>query len=324
MGIPARPRSRPRAARYRVSVIIPAPSGRQHRLALDDQHATIAEVGASVREYSVGGRDVVLPFAEDQIAPAYSGAVLAPWPNRLRDGRYAVAGTEHQMPLTEPERGTALHGLVAHCRFTPVPDIAPTSTSVTLEHLLVPTPGYPYALQIRVTYTLSDIGLGVELTTTNLGAGSAPYGVGFHPWLSPGGASLDACSLRLDAATRVSVDDRLLPTGTEPVTGQYDLRSAHRLAGVVLDDAFVDVIRDADGLSWIQLAAPDGRTAAAWMDRSMDAWQVCTGDGIPHLLRRGVAAEPMSCIADAFRSGQRLIHLASHTSHTVTWGLTLL
>jgi len=32
----------------------------------------------------------------------------------------------------------------------------------------------------------------------------------------------------------------------------------------------------------------------------------------------------MSCIADAFRTGERLVHLAPGESHTVSWGLTLL
>lgn len=307
-----------------MSVNTPAPSGRQLELVLGAQRATIAEVGASVREYAVGARDVVLPFAPDRIAPAFSGAVLVPWPNRLADGRYTYAGVQRQVALNEPERSTALHGLVAHARFTPAPDAPVTATSVTLEHRLVPTAGYPFPLHTRVTYMLTDAGLGVTVTTTNLGDLTAPYGIGFHPWLSPGDATVDECTLRLDADSRVTVDDRLLPTGTEPVAGSYDLREPRLLAGVVLDDAFVDVRRDADGLSWIRLGAPDGRAAAVWMDGSMDTWQVCTGDGIPVIERRGVAAEPMSCIADAFRTGERLVHLAPGEDHTVRWGLTLL
>ena len=47
------------------------------------------------------GRDVVLPFDESQIPPAFSGAVLAPWPNRLRDGEYTYAGDAYEVPLTK-------------------------------------------------------------------------------------------------------------------------------------------------------------------------------------------------------------------------------
>ena len=35
-----------------------------------------------------------------------------PWPNRLEDGAYEFDGRTHQLPLTEPERRNAIHGLV--------------------------------------------------------------------------------------------------------------------------------------------------------------------------------------------------------------------
>lgn len=296
------------------------PSGRQYHLAHGAHRATIAEVGASVRTYAVDGRDVVLPFAEDVLAPAYSGAVLAPWPNRLGDGQYTWDGTEYQVPVTEPDRMTALHGLVAHVRFERV---AGDDASVTLRHDLVPTPGYPWSLRLDVTYALSDAGLRVHVAATNLSGADAPYGIGFHPWLSPGDGTVDECTLRVDATSQVTNDPRLLPTGTRPLSGAEDRRTPQPLVGVALDDAFVDVTRDADGLSWIVLTGADGRGAALWMDGSMDTWQVCTGNGIPRIARRGVAAEPMSCIADAFRTGERLVRLAPGATHEVAWGMTL-
>lgn len=297
------------------------PTGTQHTLTYGDQQAVVAAVGASLRSYRVGDRDVVLPFAETETAPAFSGAVLAPWPNRLTDGEYAFDGTDYEVPVTEHARGTALHGLVAYVAFAAT---TATDTHVVLEHTVVPTPGYPWSVHLAVAYTLDDDGLRVEVTATNVDATDAPYGIGFHPWLSPGDAAVDDCTLQVDATTHVTVDGRLLPTGTEPVHGQFDLRTPTALRGVALDDAWLDVTRDADGLSWIRLAAPDGRTAALWADGTFDAWQVCTGDGIPRIDRRGVAAEPMTCIADAFRTGDLLVRLAPGASHRVTWGLRLL
>ena len=39
--------------------------------------------------------------------------MLAPWPNRLGDGRYTFQGTSRpRPPLDEPSRGNAIHGLV--------------------------------------------------------------------------------------------------------------------------------------------------------------------------------------------------------------------
>lgn len=304
-------------------------SGQQLRIASGEHEATITDVGAKVRTYAVGGRDVFTPYRADEVAPAGHGALLAPWPNRLRDGRYTFAGTDYQVDLSEPKTGTALHGLVMWQRWSPVAvDDADHArgAAVTLELRLPASGGYPFDLLLRVTYRLSDAGLHVTTTATNLGATAAPYGVGFHPWLSPGAGSLDDCTFQLDAATRVLVDERLLPTVTEPASGDHDLREPRSARGLDLDDAYLDIIRDADGLSWARLTGSDGRTAAVWMDESMDCWQVCSGDHIDpvHYRRTGMAAEPMSCIADAFRTGDRLVVLEPGASHTVTWGATLL
>src|SRR5690606_9499925 len=164
-----------------VSVNTPAPSGTQVRIAHGEHAATITEVGAAVREYTVGGRPVSTPFREDEVAPAFNGAVLVPWPNRLRDGSYEVDGTTYQVPITEPGRGTALHGLACWQRWTVVEHEA---ARAALELHLPPSPGYPFDLVVRVTYSLDDAGLRVHVRTTNVGASTAPYGVGFHPWLS--------------------------------------------------------------------------------------------------------------------------------------------
>ncbi|MCL3862637.1 aldose 1-epimerase family protein [Actinotalea sp. K2] len=311
----------------------PAPlSGHQIRLALGDQSAVVTDVGAKVRSYSVGDREVFTPFDQDEPAPAGHGGVLVPWPNRIRDGRYVFDGVERQLDITEPQRGTALHGLAMWQRWHVVTegsalDAAHTQgRATTLELRLAPSGGYPFDLLVRVTYRLTVDGLHVRTVATNLGSSTAPYGVGFHPWLSPGEGSLDDCAVRLDASTRVTVDERLLPTGTIPVDGVYDLRAPRPMRGLDLDDAYVDVLRDERGLSWIRLTGVDGRTAAVWMDESMDTWQVCSGDHLDAVdyRRTGLAAEPMSCIADAFRTGDRLVRLAPGASHEVTWGATLI
>ncbi|MCV2394111.1 aldose 1-epimerase family protein [Actinotalea sp. M2MS4P-6] len=298
-------------------------SGIQLELTLDDQTAIVTDVGAKVRSYTVDGRAVITPFDADEPAPVSNGAVLAPWPNRIRDGRYAFDGTEHQLDISEPGRMTALHGLVMWQRWT----VTERSEShVTLEVRTAPSSGYPFDLLVAVTYRLTAAGLHVQARATNLGRTAAPYGIGFHPWLSPGAGSLDECTFSLDAETRVTTDERLLPTGTEPAAGRYDLRTARAADELDLDDAYVDVRRDADGLSWARLTGADGRTAAVWMDESMDTWQVCSGNHLDLVAwrRTGMAAEPQSCVADAFRTGERLVRLEPGASHEVTWGMTLL
>ena len=303
----------------------PAPlSGHQYEIRLDDQRVVITDVGAKVRVYRVGDRDVFTPYPAEVPSPAGHGALLAPWPNRLRDGRYTWDGVEHQVALSEPGLATALHGLVMWQRWSVVEqDTDPAA--LTLELRPAPSPGYPFDLLLRVTYRLTVEGLHVTATATNLGEAAAPYGIGFHPWLSPGPGTLDECTVRIDAAELVTVDDRLLPTGTVPVSGEFNLREPRSALGLDLDHAFLSPLYDADGRSWIRLTGADGRTAAVWMDESFAAWQSCTGDhlGAEEWRRTGLAAEPQTCVADAFNTGDLLVRLEPGTTHEVTWGAGL-
>lgn len=302
-------------------------SGTQVHLTRGAQSATLATVGASLREYTVGGSDVVVPFGEDEVAPAFHGKLLAPWPNRLADGRYSFDGHDYHVPITEPARSTALHGLAADDDWAVAEQSADAATLV----LDLPArPGFPFSLRVSVTYALTDEGLTITTTALNTGTTALPYGVGFHPWISPGtgphgAGSLDDCTLQLGAESLVTVDDRLLPTGVTPVSGDMDYREPRTLAGSDLDDAFVNPIREAAGLSWARLKRGDGSTVAIWADEAVKAWQVCTGNhvGSASEQRFGVAIEPMSCIADAFRTGDDLVTLAPGESHTLVWGMAL-
>jgi len=273
-----------------------------------------------VREYKVGDRDVFVPFSLNQAAPVYNAAVLAPWPNRLGDGSYTFEGFHGQLPVNEIDRLTALHGMVCWVYWDKV---AQTPDSVTLRYDLPPQRGWPYQLRFEVQYRLTDDGLNVEFTATNIGDKTAPYGVGFHPWLSSGGANLDDCAVRLDAKQHVIADKRLLPAGIEPVKGDYDLLQAKSLKGLDLDDAWIDPIYDQDGKSWAILACPDGFAPAIWLERPLNTWQVCSANHIHNYERFGLAAEPMTCAADAFNTGDSLIRLAPGEHHTVRWGAQL-
>ena len=306
------------------SMTLRPPSGAQHTLfdPASDASVVITEVGATLRVFTVGERDVVVPFGPDEICPAGHGAILAPWPNRLADGRYTWDGTTYQVPITEIDRNTALHGLVNHARWHLI-ERTPTSASLGLN--TVPIGGYPWELEMVATYTLEGRNLTIEVSATNLSDTAAPYGIGFHPWLSPGPGGLDAATMRLDATSWVHPNERLLPDGVEELPEHLDFRTTRPIEQADLDDAFVNITRDEEGLSWIQIGGDDGHTASVWMDESMNAWQACSGDHIGALdyRRAGMAAEPMSCIADAFNTGDSLVRLEPGATHAVRWGLRL-
>jgi aldose 1-epimerase len=297
------------------------PTGEQHVLRAGDAEAVVVEVGGGLRTYRAGGRDVVDGYAPGEMAADVRGHVLAPWPNRVRDGLWSWDGVEHRTPVTEPDRGTAIHGLV---RFVAWRVLARAADSVVLEHLLHPQPGYPFSLRLQVGYELSAGGLRVSTTATNEGDADLPYGEGHHPYLASPAGRLDGDVLTAPAATRLTTDDRLLPVGTEPVEGTpYDLRAGRRIGDLRLDDCFTDLARDADGTAEVRLVGPDGRGAAVWMDASYRYLQLFTGDAVEPASRRrrGLAVEPMTCPPDALRSGEAVRRLAPGESTTSTWGI---
>src|SRR5512144_687696 len=92
-------------------------SGTQWTIAAGGHEAVLVEVGGGLRRYRVNGVDVVDGFDADEICPGCAGQILAPWPNRIRDGQYTFGGTHHQLALTEPDRHNAIHGLVNWVRW---------------------------------------------------------------------------------------------------------------------------------------------------------------------------------------------------------------
>src|SRR3954451_3098157 len=89
-----------------------APSGEQWLLRKGTAAATVVEIGGGLREYTIGGQHVLDGFDRESVCSGARGTTLAPWPNRLRDGRYSFNGKDHQLALSEPAKGNAIHGLV--------------------------------------------------------------------------------------------------------------------------------------------------------------------------------------------------------------------
>jgi aldose 1-epimerase len=299
-----------------VSVL---PTGEQFPLRAGDAEVTAVEVGGGLRTFRVGDREVLDGYDAGEMAEAARGHVLAPWPNRLRDGVYTWDGERHRTPVTEPERGTAIHGLV---QFASWRAVERAEDRVVLEHLLFPRPGYPFTLRLRVAYELSADGLRVTTTATNEGATALPYGEGHHPYVLAG-PRLDACTLVAPGATVLQTDERALPTGAVSVAGTpYDLRAGRVVGDLVVDSCFTDLERSPDGLAEVRLTAPDGRGVAVWMDEGYGYLQLFSGDVLPEpRRRRGLAVEPMTCPPNAFASGEAVRRLEPGESTEAGWGI---
>jgi aldose 1-epimerase len=299
------------------------PTGAQHEIAHGDQRAVVTEVGATLRSYEAGGEPVIDGFAPDELSPAGRGQVLAPWPNRLEDGRYAYDGVDASAALDEPERNNAIHGLV---RWLPWTLEVRTDDTVVLRHLLHPQPGYPWLLEVAIRYALGPDGLSVETDATNRSDTRAPFGIGFHPYVTVGTERIDDAHLRVPAGEQLVADERGLPTGRHAVIGgDADFMSSRPVGGTRLDTAFTGLLRDNDDRVIVALERPDGgRSVRVWADAAFKYLMVYTGDTLEPADRRrgGIAIEPMTCPPNALRTGVDLIELEPGATWRGTWGIS--
>ncbi|MFS0735144.1 aldose 1-epimerase family protein [Microbacterium sp. 1P10UB] len=281
-------------------------SGIQHSLRAGDYEAVVASVGASLRSLTFAGRDLVVPFGADEVRPGFRGATLAPWPNRVVDGLYAVEGVQRQLALTEPDRGHALHGLAAWLEFDAV-DKSPSH--VTLAAVIEPQTSYPWRLVVETTYALTAEGLTQSVRARNDTDEPAPWGTGPHPYLVAGEGSVDDWMLRLPASRVLEVTpDRLAPTelvGVDADAARFDFRKERRIGAVEIDHAYAGLSR-ADGIATVTLVADDGRGVAMSWGAACPWVQIHTADlpsgpGTPGH-RAGLAVEPMTCAPDAYNA----------------------
>ncbi len=287
---------------------------------LGEQRAWIVEVGGGLRAYSAHRREVLDGYADDEMCSSARGQCLVPWPNRIRDGSYEFGGLQQQLPLTEPERHNAIHGLARWVNWTIAEQAA---DRVTMGYLLHPQPGYPHALRLAVEYRLTVDGLTVRTTATNVGRSACPYGAGAHPYMTVGTPTVDSVVLQAPGRTRLTNDERGIPTGTAPVDGtEYDFRRARPIGKARLDTAFTDLERDDDGRARVRLASPNGGvTATLWLDERYRYLMLFTGDPLPDVNRRSLGIEPMTCAPNAFQSGEGLVTLEAGESFEGVWGL---
>ncbi len=117
------------------------------------------------------------------------------WPNRLDRGQYRFEGRACQAALDEPELQNAIHGLV---RWLPCKSASKSADEVALTCALHPQPGYPWRLDLEVRYRLDATGLTVSFRARNASSVPAPFGIGFHPYLTVGTA-IDDAVLRVPA-----------------------------------------------------------------------------------------------------------------------------
>ncbi|RWO87370.1 aldose epimerase family protein [Mesorhizobium sp.] len=200
--------------------------------------ANIIGLGAIIQDLRLAGHDAPLVLGYDRFEPyetdtAFFGAVVGRYANRIRDGRFTIAGQRYQTERNFLDKHT-LHGGSQGFSHRPWEVSLHGRDFVTLTlHDPDGTMGFPGALDVTCTYRLKIPGtLSVELTATCEEPTLCNLTQHSYFNLDDGGAGdvLDH-RLMLNAGAYLPVDGDLIPTGVvKPVDGTpFDFRQARPL-----------------------------------------------------------------------------------------------
>ena len=291
------------------------------RLGTYDTHVSfVAGQAGYVHEVKLAGRELLENYPDGDALDAndgYRNLALVPFPNRLLEGEYEWGGRHLSFPVNMPDTRSALHGFGPDARFR-IDRVELSARSAEARLLYLHTPGdhphsYPFTVRFDLTLAIDLDGpqASWRLSATNLGADSAPVGLGWHPYFRlPGGH--EAWRLRMPPNERV-VLERAIPTG-ERVEGLPPKRALP--IDTAWDDCFALTSAEWPGQSrTVLLEGPDygielAQTAATRYT------QLYVPPGAA-----SVAVEPMTCNVNAFAASPKEVTLAP--GRTISTGLTM-
>ena len=255
------------------AVILPEFGGRLHQLhvEVDGREEPLLVTPPEIRDYSR--------------APLFGGSYpMAPWPNRVREGRFRFDGVDHVLPLNDGE--SALHGLVFD---RPWRIIARTSRVCELIVELDDRWPWPGCVWQRYEISPGRLRMKMEVRAERF---SFPAGCGWHPWFRSELGATRPLRVSVPASRRYVMEERI-PTGEmmEP-SGQHDLRTAILVHSGTLDHCY---------------ATLTGPIQLEWGRGMMTVSVECAA---PHVMvytsPGAVCIEPQTCPPDAFNLASRM------------------
>jgi aldose 1-epimerase len=296
------------------------PSGEQIEIAAGDQRAVVVEVGAGPSLLHRGR-----PGGPRRLRRRRDG-------ERRAGGRCSCPGrTGSRTALTSSEApGTTCRSASPRRETRSTASFAWLAWSVAerdgdrvvLEHTSHPQPGYPFSLALGIEYALTDEGLRVTSSATNIGDRACPYGSGQHPYVTLGAESVDTllcCAPGTDCPVRrrrggyrQGPNRSRGPSTTSGSRGRSARRSSTTLSPISSETT--------TGVPGWSSGIRTGGVRSRLARRDLRYLQLFTGDPLPSVGRRSLAVEPMTCAPNAFRTGAGLLVLEPGESTTAEGG----
>lgn len=289
---------------------------------LTGEGGVLAEIipssGALLNQFSIhiDGKplNVIDAFADpakaaSEITPAFQSAKLSPFVCRVRDARYSYEGEIFALEKYKMN-GAAIHGLLFDEPFKVVETLdGPAEASVVLQYEYRGSdPGYPFAFDCLVRYTLRGASIRLETEVVNVGHRSMPLADGWHPYFTLG-RRIDDLEFLFHAREMLEFEN-LLPTGRRLSNTRFN--RLERIGATELDNAFV-LDQGYKGPACILRDPASGVQIEITPDETYPILQIYTP---PH--RHSIAIENLSGAPDNFNNGIGLLELQPGETRTFT------
>jgi aldose 1-epimerase len=292
------------------------------------QRLTVNPRGGGLARYTLLGpgpsREVLLGYDLESEYEGAMGDVLSPFPNRVRDSRYADGLETREINGFYRKDGHSVHAFVREIpwELTIVEGAIEARCDLAADRFAAH--GFPYSLRYLIRYQLEQGGLTVRSRVSNEGGARAPFGLGFHPYLALAG-KIDDAMLELSASELHKFNETLdgLAPMVPPSRLDLDFSAARRVGDHVINGCYGGLPRDAKGLAWITMAEPShGRKISMFQDGAFPYVQIYTGEVLVRNPRGGLAVEPSTVTPFAFNGdGFGARWLAPGEAFTGTWGI---
>ncbi|MGB0112737.1 MAG: hypothetical protein WBP59_05920, partial [Ilumatobacteraceae bacterium] len=237
--------------------------------------------GGRIGQITVGEQPLLVdvPHTEQPHAMGWGMFPMAPWAGRIRQGRFAFAGVDHQLEINSRGRGTdgtvddpnrahSIHGTVHDRAWTVVDE---TATELTITAELLGALDWPFAGSVRQHIALSAHRIDLELVVSTV-SGAFPAEIGWHPWFrKPTRLDFSPTTMYRRDAFGIPNGDLVTPSdgpwddcfrNDEPVTLHYDRPTAR----------VVRVESDCD--HWVVFDEPDHATCVEPQSGPPDAFNL--------------------------------------------------
>lgn len=259
--------------------------------------AVISRQAGAILQLLLEDFEVIPKTLLEEPAKVAFGATLAPWPNRLEDGKYDHEGKHYEF-FDIDAMGNKNHGLLRNQLL----DVkSHTEHELVLSHRFGKDAGYPFEVDLEIHYVLEEAALVVSAIAKNLG-GTAPFGIGFHPYFLAG----HNFTVNADFNQKILTNDRMLPIATQPIAGLHFDHTVEEMK--TLDGCF-------SGASEVTLTRDDGSFVVRALE-NFPYFMLYRPQQPFFAAGEALAIEPMSVKANAFKDPAADIKLLSGETKT--------